>query len=362
LRAKRKNGKGASVEDQILIVDDEKITCNVIAQRLTREGYSCTTAHNGKEAFEYFCRGNFSLIISDIRMPEKDGLELLRLVKAVRPNMKFIIMTAYAEIDVAVEAIHLGANDLLIKPFELELAVFSVKKALEQKKMEEELESYHKNLKNLVAERTGKLQEAYQTLKKAHLDSVKILAEAIDAKDPYTRGHSDRVRQMSLEIAASLRFTEERMEVLEYGALLHDIGKIGIKDEILRKPGPLSAEEYQTIREHPLIGVKIVEGVEFFKNKIPMIRNHHEQFDGKGYPDGLAGEAIPLEARIIAVPDAFDAMASLRPQRRTRALEDILLEMEQHRGRQFDPRILEIFLREKVYSCLVYSSSSDSFA
>jgi putative two-component system response regulator len=349
------------VEDQILIVDDEKIICNVIAQRLTREGYSCVTAQNGKEAFEYFCKGNFSLVVSDIRMPEKDGLELLRLVKAVRPNMKFIIMTAYAEIDVAVEAMHLGANDLLLKPFELELAVFSVKKALEQKKMEEELESYHKNLKKLVAERTAKLQEAYFTLKKAHLDSVKVLGEAIDAKDPYTRGHSDRVRQMSLQIAHSLGFSEERMEILEYGALLHDIGKIGIKDEILRKPGALSGEEYQTIREHPLIGVKIVEGIEFFKDKIPMIRNHHEQFDGKGYPDGLAGEAIPLEARIIAVPDAFDAMASLRPHQKTRALEDILMEMEQYKGKQFDPRILEIFLREKIYDSLVNFPSSVSF-
>ena len=356
--ANRKSGKGTCVEDQILIVDDEKITCNVIAQRLKREGYSCVTANNGKEAFEYFCKGAYSLIISDIRMPEKDGLELLRLVKAVRPNMKFIIMTAYADIEVAVEAMRLGANDLLIKPFELELAVFSVKKALEQKKMEEELESYHKNLKKLVAERTGKLQEAYHTLKKAHLDSVKVLAEAIDAKDPYTRGHSDRVRQMSLKIATSLGFTEARMEILEYGALLHDIGKIGIKDEILRKPGPLSTEEYQAIREHPLIGVKIVEGVEFFKDKIPLIRNHHEQFDGKGYPDGLVGEAIPLEARLIAVPDAFDAMASVRPQRRIRAIEEILSEMEQHRGRQFDPRILEIFLREKIYRCLIDSSPS----
>jgi putative two-component system response regulator len=333
----------------------------VIAQRLTREGYSCVTAQNGKEAFEYFCKGNFSLVISDIRMPEKDGLELLRLVKAVRPNMKFIIMTAYAEIDVAVEAMHLGANDLLLKPFELELAVFSVKKALDQRKMEEELESYHKNLKKLVAERTAKLQEAYFTLKKAHLDSVKVLGEAIDAKDPYTRGHSDRVRQMSLQIARSLGFSEERMEILEYGALLHDIGKIGIKDEILRKPGALSGEEYQTIREHPLIGVKIVEGIEFFKDKIPMIRNHHEQFDGKGYPDGLAGEAIPLEARIIAVPDAFDAMASLRPHQKTRDLEAILLEMEQNKGRQFDPRILEIFLRERIYEYLVHSPSSVSF-
>jgi len=345
------------VEDQILIVDDEKIICSVIAQRLTREGYSCVTAQNGKEAFECFCKRSFSLVISDIRMPEKDGLELLRLVKAVRPNMKFIIMTAYAEIGVAVEAMHLGANDLLLKPFELELVVFSVKKALEQKKMEEELESYHKNLKKLVAERTAKLQEAYRTLKKAHWDSVKVLAEAIDAKDPYTRGHSDRVRQMSLQIANSLGFTEERMEVLEYGALLHDIGKIGIQDEILRKPGSLNAGEFQTIREHPLIGVKIVEGIEFFKDKIPMIRNHHEQFDGKGYPDGLAGEAIPLEARIIAVPDAFDAMASLRPHQKTRSLEDILTEMEQNRGRQFDPTILEIFLRGKIYESLAHFRS-----
>jgi HD-GYP domain-containing protein (c-di-GMP phosphodiesterase class II) len=139
------------------------------------------------------------------------------------------------------------------------------------------------------------------------------------------------------------------MEILEYGALLHDIGKIGIKDEILRKPGALSPEEYQTIQEHPLIGVKIVEGIEFFKNKIPMIRHHHEHFDGKGYPDGLVGEGIPLEARIIAVPDAFDAMASLRPHRKAMPLEDILLEMEKYKGKQFDPKILEIFLKEKIY-------------
>jgi putative two-component system response regulator len=337
------------VEDWILIVDDEKMICTVLSQRLTSEGYSCVTAHNGKDALNLFYKGKFSLIISDIRMPEMDGLELLQNVKAVRPTMMFIIMTAYPEIEVAVEAIHLGANDFLIKPFDMQLAVFSVKKALEQKKMEEELESYHKNLKKLVEERTVKLQQAYYTLKKAYFDSVKVLAEAIDAKDTYTRGHSDRVRRMSLQIAISLGFTKERIEVLEYGALLHDIGKIGIKDEILSKPGPLSPEEYQTIQQHPLIGVKIVEGIEFFKDKIPMIRSHHEHFDGRGYPDGLAGEAIPLEARIIAVPDAFDAMVSLRPHRTAMSLEDILLEMEKYKGKQFDPNILEIFLKEKIY-------------
>jgi len=332
-----------------LIADDEEIICAVLSQRLTREGYSCVTAHNGKDALNHFYKEQFSLIISDIRMPEMDGLKLLQNVKAVRPTMMFIIMTGYPEIELAVEAIHLGVNDFLIKPFDLELAVFSVKKALEQKKMEEELESYHRSLKKLVEERTEKLQQAYLTLKKAYLDSVKVLAEAIDAKDTYTRGHSDRVRRMSLQIAVSLGFTEERREILEYGALLHDIGKIGIEDEILRKPGPLSPEEFQTIQQHPLVGVKIVEGIEFFKDKIPMIRSHHEHFDGKGYPDGLVGEAIPLEARIIAVPDAFDAMASLRPHRRAMSLEDILLEMEKYKGKQFDPNILEIFLKEKIY-------------
>jgi putative nucleotidyltransferase with HDIG domain len=157
---------------------------------------------------------------------------------------------------------------------------------------------------------------------------------------------------MSLQIAISLGFTEERMEVLEYGALLHDIGKIGIRDEILSKPGPLTPEEYHMIQQHPLVGVKIVEGIDFFKDKIPMIRNHHEHFDGRGYPDGLAGETIPLEARIIAVPDAFDAMASLRPHREAMSLKDILSEMGKYKGKQFDPNILEIFLKEKIYESL----------
>ena len=260
-----------------------------------------------------------------------------------------IMVTAYPDIDLAVEAIRLGAYDFIIKPADLDLVVLSIKKAFEKKRLEEEVDSYHKNLERLVEERTTRLQQAYRTLKKAYLDSVKVLAEAIDVKDPYTRGHSDRVRRMSLRIGASLAFPEEKMEILEYGALLHDIGKIGIKDEILHKPGTLTPEEFESIQEHPLIGVKIVEGIEFFKDKIPMIRSHHEHFDGKGYPEGLIGEAIPLEARIIAVPDAFDAMASLRPHRRAMPLEGILLEMEACKGKQFDPNILEIFLNQKIY-------------
>jgi putative two-component system response regulator len=282
-------------------------------------------------------------------MPEMNGLELLKNVKGVRPDLMFIIMTAYPEIDMAVEAIRLGANDFIIKPVDLELMVFSVKKALERKRMEEEIEAHHKNLERLVEERTTKLRETLLVLKKSHLDSVKVLAGAIDAKDPYTRGHSDRVRKMSIRIGMKMGFGEKRLENLVFGALLHDIGKIGIRDEVLQKKGQLSPEEYQYVQQHPLIGVKIVEGIDFFKDKIPMIRNHHEHFDGKGYPDGLIGELILLEARIIGVPDAFDAMTSLRPHRKAMPVEDVILEMEKGKGRQFDPQILEIFLNEKIY-------------
>jgi putative nucleotidyltransferase with HDIG domain len=337
------------LENRILIVDDEKMIYSVLAQRLAKEGYACMMANNGREALGYFYQNNVSLIISDIKMPEMNGLELLKNVKAVRPNMMFIIMTAYPEIDMAVEAMRLGAYDFLIKPVDLELMVFSVKKALERKRLEEEVEAHHKNLEKLVEERTSKLREGLLVLKKTHLDSVKVLAGAIDAKDPYTRGHSDRVRKMSMKIGMKLSFNEERLENLVFGALLHDIGKIGIRDEVLQKKGQLSPEEYQYVQQHPLIGVKIVEGIDFFKEKIPMIRNHHEHFDGSGYPDGLMGETIPLEARIIAVSDAFDAMTSLRPHRRAMPVEDVLLEMEKGKGRQFDPQILEIFLNEKIY-------------
>jgi putative nucleotidyltransferase with HDIG domain len=337
------------MEEQILIVDDEETISSILSRRLIQEGYSCVTAHNGREALNYFYRDKFSLLISDIKMPEMDGIELLKKTKTMQPNLIVIIMTAYPEIDMAVEAMREGAYDFIIKPTDLDLVILSVKRAFEKKRLEEEVEIYHKNLEKLVEERTAKLQQAYHTLKKAYLDSVKVLVEAIDAKDPYTRGHSDRVRRMSLQIATFLGLSEERLETLEYGALLHDIGKIGIKDEILQKPGVLSSEEYQVIQEHPLIGVKIVEGIEFFKDKIPMIRHHHEHFNGRGYPDGLVGKAIPLEARIIAVPDAFDAMVSLRPHRRAMSLEDILLEMEKCKGKQFDPEIMEIFLKENIY-------------
>jgi response regulator RpfG family c-di-GMP phosphodiesterase len=337
------------MEDRILIVDDEKMICSVLARRLNREGYACVMANNGREALSHFYKDAFSLIISDIKMPEIDGIEFLRRVREMNPKMMVVIMTAYPEIDTAVEAMRAGAYDFIIKPVDLDLVVLSVKKALEKKRLEDELEAYHKNLERLVEERTAEIRQALSVVKKSHMDSVMVLAGAIDAKDPYTRGHSDRVRRMSVRIGMKLGLDEKRLENLVFGALLHDIGKIGIKDEVLQKQGNLNSTEYQYIQEHPLIGVKIVEGIDFFKDKIPMIRNHHEHFDGTGYPDGLVGEAIPLEARTVAVPDAFDAMTTSRPHHEAMPYEEALAEMERGKGKQFDPKILEIFLDEKIH-------------
>ncbi len=341
--------RGEQLDDRILIVDDEEMICSLLVRRLAEEGYYCLTANNGRTALARFRKDDLSLIISDLNMPEMDGMELLKNVKTLDSNMMVIIMTGYPEIDLAVEAMRLGAYDFIIKPANLDLVISSVKKALEKKTLVEELDAYHHHLERLVEEKTAKLEDAYHVLRKAHLDSVRVLVEAIDAKDPYTMGHSDRVRKMCMRIGMKLKFGKERLQSLEYGALLHDIGKIGIKDEVLQKQSLLDPGDYQKIREHPLIGAKIVGGIDFFRDKIPMIRHHHEHFDGSGYPDGLAGEAIPLEARIISIPDAFDAMTCARIHRVTMTLKDVLTEFEKERGKQFDPDILEIFLSEKIY-------------
>ena len=337
------------MENRILIVDDQEMIRAILARRLTHEGYACASTCSGREALSYFHQNTVSLILSDIKMPEMDGMELLKSVKALQPNLMVIIMTAFPDLDIAIEAMRQGAYDFIVKPFNLDLVVLSIKKALEKRRLEEEIEVYHNHLERLVGEKTAELKEAYQVLKKSSLDSVKVLTSAVEARDPYTRGHSDRVRRISVRTGMKLGLSDVKLENLEYGALLHDIGKIGIKDEVLRKPGPLSAEEYHHIQQHPMIGVKIMEQVDFFKEKIPMVRHHHEHYNGSGYPDGLTGETIPLEARIISIADAFDAMTSERPHRGKLPLVDVLLELKKGEGKQFDPHVLKVFMKEKIY-------------
>ena len=331
---------------EILIVDDDVGLALNLRDILEDQGYRVAVTHDGQTALTLSHDKIFDLAIIDIRLPDMLGDLVINKLSGVSPRTEYILITGHASLESAVEAVRWkNIISYEIKPFDIDRLKLLIHQVAQRKRAEEDVLRH----KTIVEERTAKLQEAYRTLKKAHLESVKVLAEAIDAKDPYTRGHSDRVKGMSLRLALSLGLTEDKMEILEYGALLHDIGKIGINDGILQKEGPLTPEEFQLIQEHPSIGVKIVEGVEFFEDMIPMIRHHHERFDGAGYPDGLIGEAIPLEARIIAISDAFDAMTSLRPHRPLLPFEDVLVEMERGKGRQFDPKILEVFLGEEIY-------------
>ena len=341
------------MEERILIVEDEEAICATIARQFRNEGCSCVTAKSGEESLYYFCRDRFSMIISDIDMPGMNGIEVLKQVKQMNPHTMVIIVSGSPKVAAVGRGEgQLGVGDISIRPVDLDLVAFSVEKGFEKKTLEEEIETYHQYLEGLVEAKTTGLQPALLILKKTYLDSLKVLAGAIEAKDPYTRGHSDRVRSLSLRIGMKLGLSRKRLEDLVFGALLHDIGKIGIKDEVLQKQGRLSPEEYRHVQEHPLIGVKILEAFDSFKDKVLMIRHHHEHFDGNGYPDRLVGEEIPVEARIIAISDAFDAMTSLRPHRASMTLETAIKEMKECVGKQFDPAIVEVFLKERLYDSL----------
>jgi HD-GYP domain-containing protein (c-di-GMP phosphodiesterase class II) len=193
------------------------------------------------------------------------------------------------------------------------------------------------------------LKDACSQLKRATFDMIKSHFGAIEAKDPFTKGHPYRVSQISLEIGKKIGISERALEVLECGCLLHDIGKIGIKESVLRKPGPLSVKEYAHIQRHVIIGEEIVKPVEIFRPILPMVRNHHERFDGGGYPDGLKGEDINIFARIIAISDSFDAMTSDRFYRKALSVKDALLKIEDASGTHFDSRIVHVFIKYKIY-------------
>ena len=330
------------------MVEDESAICALIARRLQREGCSCVTVKNGKESLYYFYRDRFSRMISGLPMPEINGIKLLKQMEQLNPHALVVIVTPYPRVAAARETTRLRGSGFSLNPMDLGLRVFSVEKGFEEKKLEEEIQTYRQYLQRWGAQTIGP-QPALLILKKTHLDSVKVLSGVMEAKDPYTRGHSDRVGSLSLRIGMKLGLKNKRLEDLVFGALLHDVGKIGIRDEVLQKKGRLSPEEYRHVQEHPLIGVSILKAFDLLRNKVLMIRHHHEHFDGGGYPDRLVGEEIPMEARIIALSDAFDAMTSLRPHRAKMTLEMALNEMKKSVGKQFDPAILEVFLEEKLY-------------
>ena len=331
-----------------LIVDDEARLRQVLMHLMRADGFQCIEAGNGVEALELLAKYDVTLVMSDLRMPKMDGMELLRQVRSRYPDTAVVMITAVADVEVAVSCLAMGAMDYLVKPFHLEEVRARVAQALEKRRLIIENRDYQERLEDKVAIQARRLEELF-------LASVQSLAEALEVKDPYTRGHSVRVSLYAAVIARSLELDDEMVRQIELGGHVHDIGKIGVREAVLNKPGPLTDEEYAHIMTHPVLGWRILAPLlGDTPIALNVVRSHHERLDGRGVPDGLSGEGIPLEARIVAVADAFDAMTSGRPYRGNEmTLADAVQELQRCVGTQFDGDVVRATVRAATVGDLV---------
>jgi response regulator RpfG family c-di-GMP phosphodiesterase len=328
---------------RVLAVDDERAHSKLLAIMLRPPSYCCSTATNGEEALVALQREPFDAVISDLQMPGISGLELLAEVRRSYPHVAFLVTTGLDDVEVGVQAMRSGADDYLVKPL-LESAVLaSLESALHKRYLEQQVENYRLHLEEMVAERTGQLRQALEQLEHSYEGTLEALGRAIDLRDTETAGHSKRVCLYSIEIARAMAWSEKQLGSLARGAHLHDIGKLGIPDAILLKPGPLTADERTRMQRHAQIGFDLVKDITFLSDAAELVLSHHERYNGGGYPRGLKGDEILPSARIFAVADSFDAITSDRPYRRASSFESGLQIIRDCSGTQFDPQVVTAF-------------------
>jgi putative two-component system response regulator len=333
-----------AAKPRLLIVDDETGVRSVL-QDLLCGAYHCAEASSAEEALAQLRKHDFELVISDITMGGMSGLEMIPHVKTVSPDTVIVMISGMQTIESAINALRLGAFDYLMKPFDLRQAEAAVARALEYRDLVVAKKRYENRLEELVEQRTAELDQALDSLEQAYRTTLQALTAALETRDAETHGHSERVVTFSLRLGREYGLTGPDMKALEFGSLLHDIGKIGVPDAILRKPAKLTEEEWERMREHPLHGQQILRGIEFLKGAAKVVAQHHEKWDGSGYPLGLKAEEIDVCARIFSVADAFDAITSDRVYRQGRPYEAATKELDEWAGRQFDPKVVEAFHR-----------------
>lgn len=333
-----------TLSPRILIVDDELEITEILADLLS-EDYECLKAASAEDALVRLRERQFQLVISDITMPGMSGLEMIPHVKELSPETVVVMISGMQTVESAIGALRLGAFDYLMKPFDLRQVEAVVKRALEHHDLVVAKQRYENHLEELVEQRTAELDRALNSLEGAYRSTLKALTAALETRDSETHGHSERVVTYSLRLGREYGLSSEEMKSLEFGSLLHDIGKIGVPDSILRKPAKLTEEEWVLMREHPMHGQQILRGIEFLQGAARVVAQHHEKWDGTGYPLGLRNEEIDICARIFAVADAFDAITSDRVYRRGKPYEAAAQELDDWAGRQFDPKVVEAFHR-----------------
>ncbi len=314
----------------VLVVDDSSSIRNLIEKALRKAGFQVILAENGKMALELLARYSPDMIVSDLHMPVLDGLELCKTIhhNSDFSQIPFIIMSSDGDRAKMRQLLEYGASAYLVKPFNIEQLVVTAERFLSD------------HFSRVLNERK-RLESERQLL----IASITSLVLALEAKDLCTRGHSDAVAALIIDMAREMSMDEDQIERVRIAGKLHDLGKIGIRDDILLKPGPLNEEEWKILKLHPIIGAEILSPIQSLSDIIPAIRNHHERLDGKGYPEGLKGGQIPLLARMVAVADTYDALRRDRPYRKGRSEEDALAILYEAQGTQLCPECVEIFLK-----------------
>jgi response regulator RpfG family c-di-GMP phosphodiesterase len=330
------------IEKSVLIIDDaptiRKRLCEILSPH-----YVCDEAGSAESALVKIREKKFSVVLSDIALPAMSGVEMIPHVKRFSPHSVVVLFSGKLSAEYAVSALRAGAFDYLTKPLHAEEILAVVERAAEHFELRELNERYQYHLEELVAKRTAELDKALELVESSYRITLKALVQALETRDFETHGHSERVVTFSLRLGYELGLDKDALRDLELGALLHDIGKIGVPDAILRKPAALNEEEWYKMRLHPIHGQRILRNIPFLEGAARVVSQHHEKWDGTGYPVGLRGAEIDIGARIFAVVDAFDAMISNRVYRRGRSYEDALAELERCAGTQFDPEIVEAF-------------------
>jgi putative nucleotidyltransferase with HDIG domain len=330
---------------RILIVDDEESVRVMMGATLERQGHDVQYAASGREAIAALELNVFDLVLTDIVMQDGNGIVLLERIHSQQPQLPVVMVTAIHDISVAIDSMRRGAYDYLLKPFERHHLITTVDRALDHRRVLEENHSYQQSLEQVVQARTEMLRQAVEDLEHSYDVTLEALGDALDLKDSETEGHSKRVTAYTIALARAMGVDPATIKVVARGAFLHDIGKMAIPDEILRKPGPLTPEEQLLMREHCARGYHILRKIPFLSASAEIVYTHQEHHDGSGYPNGLKGNEIPIGARIFAIADTLDAITSDRPYRKARSFDVAREEILSCSGTQFDPAVIEVFLK-----------------
>lgn len=323
-------------KEKILVVDDQIFVADSIKSMLDWAGYQCQTVYHGLDALNLLAKESFDLVLTDINMPGETGIELLHDIMKSWPDTAVVLMTGLGKIQDAVEAMTDGASDYIEKPVNYDQLFIRIERALERRCLLIDSRQRKEYLEREVQRKTQQIHNHY-------LATLDILISTLGFHDTETKGHSRRVAAYTRLIAQRIGVESPELEQIELGALLHDVGKVGVPDTIIRKPDRLTDEEWMKMREHPVIGYELLWRHEFLRGSAPVVKYHHEHYDGNGYPNRLSREGIPLGARIFSVVDAYDVITSKRAYKEARSIAEARVEINRCAGTQFDPKVVEVF-------------------